>query len=168
MAWMFPPESLAVTTSSSGQGVAARRQEWYRPAENSFGSPSRRGQLSRPAYGFTDPVKRLGEMFQPGPEAYAQDLVPQAYAQHRSAGGQAVQKAEGCLVAFVLHRSGPGGQDEFFSRLNRLFQFRRKVGDHARNGHSRHSDEFREIPGKGIPVVDDPDVRLTHGAHMIE
>ena len=113
-------------------------------------------------------VKRLGEMFQPGPEAYAQDLVPQAYAQHRSAGGQAVQKAEGCLVAFVLHRSGPGGQDEFFCRLNRLFQFRRKVGDHARNGHSRHSDEFREIPGKGIPVVDDPDVRLTHGAHMIE
>ena len=167
MAWMFPPESLAVTTSSSGQGVAARRQEWYRPAGNSSGSPSRRGQL-RPAYGFTDPVKRLGEMFQPGPEAYAQDLVPQAYAQHRSAGGQAVQKAEGCLVAFVLHRSGPGGQDEFFCRLNRLFQFRRKVGDHARNGHSRHSDEFREIPGKGIPVVDDPDVRLTHGAHMIE
>ena len=156
MAWMFPPESLAVTTSSSGQGVAARRQ------------PLQKGAALRPAYGFTDPVKRLGEMFQPGPEAYAQDLVPQAYAQHRSAGGQAVQKAEGCLVAFVLHRSGPGGQDEFFSRLNRLFQFWRKVGDHARNGHSRHSDEFREIPGKGIPVVDDPDVRLTHGAHMIE
>lgn len=75
--------------------------------------PLQEGAALRPAYGFTDPVKRLGEMFQPGPEAYAQDLVPQAYAQHRSAGGQAVQKAEGCLVAFVLHRSGPGDRMSF-------------------------------------------------------
>lgn len=98
----------------------------------------------------------------------AQDLMPQADAQHRGERWQPVQQAEGCPVARVPHHAGPRRQDELFPGLDRLFQFRGVIGNHARNGHSGHPDEFREIPGEGIPVVNDPDVRLTHGAHMIE
>ena len=127
-----------------------------------------KGTLLRPAYDFPRSVKGLGKVFQTGSEVHAQDLMPQAYAQHRGKAGQAVQKTEGGPVAGILHRSRTGRQDNLFPRLNRLFQFRGFIGNHARNGHSRHSDEFRKIPGEGIPVVDDPDVRLTHGAHMIE
>ena len=126
------------------------------------------GTLFRSAYEFPRSVKGPGKVFQTGSEAHAQNLMPQAYAQHRSKTGQALQKAEGGPVAVILHRSRTGRQDELFPRLNRLFQFRGFIGNHARNGHSRPSDEFCKIPGERIPVVDDPDVRLTHGAHMIE
>ena len=117
-------------------GIPSRDNQLRRPGEGGkapgmvkrggklFRQSLQDGTLFRSAYEFPRSVKGLGKVFQTGSEAHAQDLMPQAYAQHRSKTGQALQKAEGGPVAVILHRSRTGRQDELFPRLNRLFQFR--------------------------------------------
>lgn len=130
--------------------------------------PGKKGRRAAAAYLRPRTVERAWELFQSGSEMDAQDLMPQADPQHRNIRRQAAQQAEGSPVAGIVHHARTGGEDDLFPLPHRVFQAGRIMGDHARNGHARGRGQFREVPGKGIPVIDDPDVRLTHGAHMIK
>ena len=74
------------------------------------------GTLLRPAYDFPRSVKGAGKVFQTGSEAHAQDLMPQAYAQHRGKAGQAGEK--------LILSPGPGTVEDACHRATfRLLDF---------------------------------------------